>query len=67
MGFFEKQDKTGAPLNKSKILCARNSKNLKSAIKRDIEAIDFVKKITQKIILSKRNLEKIKQGQSINV
>lgn len=41
--------------------------NLKSAIKRDIEAIDFVKKITQKIILSKRNLEKIKQGQSINV
>ena len=41
--------------------------NLKSAIKRDIEAIDFVKKITQKITLSKKNLNKIKQGGTISV
>ena len=41
--------------------------NLKSAIKRDIEAIDFVKKITQKITLSKKNLDKIKQGKTISV
>ncbi|MBQ4646931.1 MAG: hypothetical protein IJB79_06250 [Candidatus Gastranaerophilales bacterium] len=41
--------------------------NLKSAIKRDIEAINFVKKITQKFAMAKKNLEKIKQGQSIKV
>lgn len=41
--------------------------NLKSAIKRDIEAIDFVKKMSQKFSMSKKNLEKIKQGQSIKV
>ena len=41
--------------------------NLKSAIKRDIEAIDFVKKIVQKFSMAKKNLEKIKQGQSIRV
>lgn len=41
--------------------------NLKSAIKRDIEAIDFVKKMAQKFSMSKKSLEKIKQGQSIKV
>ena len=41
--------------------------SLKSAIKRDIEAIDFVKRIVQKFSLAKENLEKIKQGQSIKV
>ena len=41
--------------------------NLKSAIKRDIEAIDFVKKMAQKFSMAKKNLEKIKQGQSIRV
>ncbi|MBR5304266.1 MAG: hypothetical protein IKU37_05510 [Candidatus Gastranaerophilales bacterium] len=41
--------------------------NLKSAIKRDIEAIDFVKKMAQKFSMAKKNLEKIKQGQSVNV
>ena len=41
--------------------------NLKSAIKRDIEAIDFVKKMAQKFSMAKKNLDKIKQGQSIRV
>ena len=41
--------------------------NLKSAIKRDIEAIDFVKKVAQKFYMSAKNLEKIKQGQSVNI
>ena len=41
--------------------------NLKSAIKRDIEAINFVKKLAQKFDMAKKNLEKIKQGQSISV
>lgn len=41
--------------------------NLKSAIKRDVEAIDFVKKMAQKFSMSKKNLEKIKLGQSIKV
>ena len=41
--------------------------SLKSAIKRDVDAINFVKKITQKFSLAKKNLEKIKQGQSIKV
>ena len=41
--------------------------NLKSAIKRDIEAINFVKKMAQKFSMAKKNLEKIKQGQSIKV
>ena len=41
--------------------------NLKSAIRRDIEAIDFVKKIVQKFSMAMKNLEKIKQGQSIRV
>lgn len=40
---------------------------LKGAIQRDIEAINFVKKIVQKFSLAKKNLEKIKQGQSIRV
>jgi len=41
--------------------------NLKSAIKRDIEAIDFVKKMAQKFSMAKKGLDKIKQGQSISV
>lgn len=41
--------------------------NLKSAIQRDIEAINFVKKIVQKFSMAKKNLDKIKQGQSIQV
>ena len=40
---------------------------LKGAIKRDIEAIDFVKKFVQKQSLSKKNLEKIRQGQAVKV
>lgn len=41
--------------------------NLKSAIKRDIEAINFVKKIVQKFSMQKINHEKIKQGKSVNI
>lgn len=41
--------------------------NLKSAIKRDIEAINFVKKIVQKFHMSQKALDKIKQGESIKV
>ena len=40
---------------------------LKGAIKRDIEAIDFVKKFAQKQSLSKKNLEKIKLGKAVKV
>ena len=40
---------------------------LKGAIKRDIEAIDFVKKFVQKQSVSKKNLEKIKLGQTVRV
>lgn len=40
---------------------------LKSAIKRDIEAIDFVKKTIQKFKMQKKNLDKIKQGQIVRV
>lgn len=40
---------------------------LKGAIKRDIEAIDFVKNFVQKQSLSKKNLEKIRQGQAVKV
>ena len=41
--------------------------NLKSAVKRDIEAINFVKKMAQKFSMSQKNLEKIKQGKSIQI
>lgn len=41
--------------------------NLKSAIQRDIEAINFVKKTVQKFSMAKKNLNKIKQGKSIQV
>ena len=41
--------------------------NLKSAIKRDIEAINFVKKMAQKFTMAQKNLDKIKQGQSVNI
>lgn len=41
--------------------------NLKSAIQRDIEAINFVKKVVQKFSMAKKNLDKIKQGESIRV
>lgn len=41
--------------------------NLKTAIKRDIEAINFVKKMAQKFSLSRKGLEKIKQGQAVNI
>ena len=40
---------------------------LKGAIKRDIEAIDFVKKFVQKQSLSKKNLEKIRLGKAVKV
>ena len=53
--------------NKIDLLNYEEILNLKSAIKRDIEAIDFVKKMAQKFSMQKKNLEKIKQGQSINV
>ena len=39
--------------------------NLKSAIKRDIEAIDFAKKLTQKIAIQKKNIEKTNQVTNI--
>ena len=41
--------------------------NLKSAIKRDIEAINFVKNIVQKFSMAKKNLNKIKEGNSIQI
>ena len=41
--------------------------SLKSAIQRDVEAINFVKKIAQKFSMAKKNLEKIKHGQSIKI
>ena len=53
--------------NKIDLLNYEEILNLKSAIKRDIEAIDFVKKMAQKFSMQKKNLEKIKQGQSISV
>ncbi len=40
---------------------------LKSAIKRDIEAIDFVKKIIVQNSVAKKNLNKIINGQSVNI
>lgn len=40
---------------------------LKGAIKRDIEAIDFVKKFVQKQSLSKKNLEKIRLHKAVKV
>ena len=40
---------------------------LKGAIKRDIEAIDFVKKFVQKQSLAKKNLEKIRLGKTVKV
>ena len=40
---------------------------LKSAIKRDIEAINFVKKFVIKTSMAKENLAKIKNGQAIKV
>lgn len=41
--------------------------NLKSAIKRDVEAIDFVKKVVSDVVMSKKGLERIKQGEKIQV
>jgi len=40
---------------------------LKGAIKRDLEAIDFVRKFVQKQSISKKNLEKIKLGKAVKV
>ena len=40
---------------------------LKSAIKRDIEAINFVSDFIKETVTSKKNLEKIKQGEVIKV
>jgi len=40
---------------------------LKGAVKRDIEAIDFVKNFVQKQSISKKNLEKIKLGKAVKV
>ena len=40
---------------------------LKDAITRDIEAINFVKEISQELICSKRSLNKLKAGKSINI
>ncbi len=40
---------------------------LKSAIKRDIEAIDFVKKLAVKKAMAKKNLEKIKNKQAVRI
>lgn len=40
---------------------------LKSAIKRDIEAIDFVISFVKEKSMSKKNLEKIKLGETVNI
>ncbi len=40
---------------------------LKGAIKRDIEAIDFVKKLAMKKAMSKKNLEKIKNKEAVRI
>ncbi len=41
--------------------------SLKNAIRRDIEAINFVKELTIKKSMAKKNLEKIKMGQTVRV
>lgn len=41
--------------------------NMKSAIKRDIEAIDFVKEIVSDVKMAKKNLDKIKHGEKVCV
>lgn len=41
--------------------------SLKNAIKRDIEAIDFVKQLVSQKSTAKKNLEKIKMGQTVRV
>ena len=53
--------------NDIKTLSFEEILELKGAIKRDIEAIDFVKKFAQKQSVSKKNLEKIKLGKAIKV
>ncbi len=40
---------------------------LKCAIRRDIEAIEFVKKLAVKNSMAKKNLEKIKSGKKVNI
>lgn len=40
--------------------------SLKNAIRRDIEAINFVKDLTMKKSTAKKNLEKIKRGQAVS-
>ncbi len=40
---------------------------LKSAIRRDIEAIEFVQKLARNNAMSKKNLEKIKQGKTVRI
>ena len=40
---------------------------LKSAIRRDIEAIEFVQQFAKKKTMAKKNLDKIKQGKAIKV
>ena len=40
---------------------------LKTAIRRDIEAIEFVKNIVVKNSMAKKNLNKIKQGKKVNI
>lgn len=41
--------------------------NLKSAIKRDIEAIDFVMNLAKSNDMAKKNLAKIKKGERVNI
>ncbi len=40
---------------------------LKSAVRRDIEAIEFVQKLARNKAMSKKNLEKIKQGKTVRI
>ncbi len=40
---------------------------LKNAVRRDIEAIEFVQKLAKNKSMAKKNLEKIKQGAKVNI
>lgn len=53
--------------NKIDMLTFDEILNLKSAIKRDIEAIDFVKKLAMKKAMSKKNLERIKNNENVQI
>ena len=48
-------------------LSFREILGLKSAVRRDIEAIEFVQQFAKKKTMAKKNLEKIKQGKTIKV